>query len=149
MVVVVGSTWCGRINGICLIAPLHGLEDLLPETPDPSSDTDSNTAPPSFAMFMSTRCRGYVVNEAPLGTLVEGRAEYGCNVYASGEQMYVECIMIRAWRDMLDWFGKLSRREEGAEEKWEMPEVVAGLRVQNGGEEVGKVDEGWVPEVVA
>ncbi len=99
---------------------------------------------------MSTRCRGYAVSEAPLGTLVEGRAEYGCNIYASGEHHYVECIMIKAWKDMLDWFGKLSREEDGAEEKWEMPEPRMGKEHgEMEGEEIGKVDEGWTPDVVA
>ena len=139
-----GSTWSSRINGICLIAPLHGLEDLLPHSPP----TNVTTPAPSFAYFISTRCRGYVVKEAALGTLVEGREEYGCNVYASGEPFYVECIMIRAWRDMLEWFARLSRGEEGAEERWEMP----GTGSKDGKEnevEVGAVDEEWTPDVVA
>ncbi len=105
----------------------------------------------SFAHFISTRCRGYVVHEAAaLGTLVVGRAEYGCNVYASGEHWYVECIMVRAWRHMLDWFARLRKGEEGAEEKWEMPD--SGLVGGNGekdGEAVGKVDEDWAPDVAA
>ena len=139
------------MNGICLIAPLHGLEDLLPHSPNPTStSTDSTsqmTAASSFAYFISTRCRGYVVDKAPIGTLVEGRAEFGCNVYTSGEHHYVECIMIRAWRDMLDWFGRLSKGEDGAEEKWEMPE--SGWMTENGekeGDAVGKVDETWAPD---
>lgn len=148
---------------MCLIAPLHGLEDLLPPSPNPSSSstgTSTSTDPTthitpasSFAHFMSTRCRGYVVHRAALGTLVEGRAEYGCNIYASGEHWYVECIMIRAWRDMLDWFGRLARGEEGAEEKWEMPD--SGLVGGNGdgenegGDAAGRVDEAWAPDVAA
>ncbi|KAF7506062.1 hypothetical protein GJ744_012309 [Endocarpon pusillum] len=145
------STWSTRTNGICLIAPLHGLEDLLPHSPDPTStspdSTTQTTLASSFADFISTRCRAYVVDKATIGTLVEGRAEFGCNVYASGEQHYVECIIIRAWRHMLDWFGRLSRGEDGVEEKWEMPE--SELRKESGEEEghvVGKVDEMWAPD---
>jgi hypothetical protein len=64
-----------------------------------------------------------VVHEAPLGKLVEGPVEFGCNVYASGEHLNIECIMVRAWGHMLDWFGRLSSGEENAEEKWEIPET--------------------------
>ena len=80
-----------------------------------------------------------------MGTLVEGREEYGCNVYASGEHLYVECIMIRAWRDMLEWFGRLARGGEGAEEKWEIDD----RNERENGRNLGAVDEAWVPDVVA
>jgi hypothetical protein len=33
-----------------------------------------------------------------------GREEYGCNCYASGEELYQENVIIAAWRSMLDWF---------------------------------------------
>jgi hypothetical protein len=33
-----------------------------------------------------------------------GREDFGCNCYASGEELYQENIIIAAWRSMLDWF---------------------------------------------
>jgi hypothetical protein len=33
-----------------------------------------------------------------------GRENFGCNCYASGEELYQENIIIAAWRSMLDWF---------------------------------------------
>jgi hypothetical protein len=33
-----------------------------------------------------------------------GRTDFGCNCYASGENMYPENIIVKAWRSMLDWF---------------------------------------------
>lgn len=141
------SEWSTRVNGICLIAPLHGLEDLLPTSPSPSSPSTiqapaAEATTSSFTHFISTRCRAYVVSDKPAGTLVEGRAEYGCNVYASGEKLYVECIIVRAWRDMLGWLGKLGGGEEGCEEVWEMPEEDG----KEGKGDGGRVDEGWVPD---
>jgi hypothetical protein len=33
-----------------------------------------------------------------------GRENFGCNCYASGEELYQENIIVAAWRSMLDWF---------------------------------------------
>lgn len=112
------------------------------------SSNSATTTPYSFLDFISARCRGYVVHEAPLGTLVEGRAEFGCNLYASGEHLNVESIMVRAWRDILDWFGRLFRSEEGAEEKWEMP-VPACRSFTAAKGHTGTVDDGWAPSLIA
>jgi hypothetical protein len=114
---------------------------------------------------MSTRCRSYVVNQAVRGTLVEGRAEHGCNVYASGEHQYVECILVRAGEEMLNWLGRLSAGEEGAEERWEVPMSMSGVGSEVGKEEEKEegrngedgdeasrnesVDKGWAPDVGA
>lgn len=146
MLTKLGSNWAPRVNGICLIAPIHCLGDLLPEWEKVNHATTNHhpSSSSSFANFISTRCRGYVVHEAELGTLVEGRAEYGCNVYASGEHLYVECVMIRAWRDMLAWFGRLNKGDGEAEERWEMPEYESALRKENG-EMVEEI--GWAPDV--
>jgi hypothetical protein len=99
-----------------------------------------------FAHFISTRCRSYVVHEAAQGTLVDGRAEYGCNVYASGEHQYVECIMARAGGEMLAWLARLSAGEEGGEERWEVPVSMseAGVEMEkerDGGDGEGDGDE--------
>jgi hypothetical protein len=112
---------------------------------DPDRDSRStSTAPtsPSFSQFISTRCRSYVVHEANRGTLVEGRADHGCNVYASGEHQYVECIMVRAGEEMLKWLGRLSAGVEGAEERWEMPMSISEPGIDVGNEvEKGKEKE--------
>ena len=100
-----------------------------------------------------------MVHEAARGILVEGRADYGCNVYASGEHQYVECILVRAGEEMLNWLGRLSAGEEGAEERWEVPMSVSGVGMEkekeegmngeNGAEGGHEVDKGWAPDIGA
>ena len=45
----------------------------------------------------------------PLGTPLSGRRHFGCNVFASGEDTYVECIMPHAREAILDYFKLVSR----------------------------------------
>ena len=39
--------------------------------------------------------------------MMAGRGNFGCNCYASGEDMYSESIMATAWKNILDWFQKI------------------------------------------
>jgi hypothetical protein len=52
---------------------------------------------------MSTRSRAYLVSQRPLDEPVDGRYEFGCNCYSSGETQNVEGIMPSAWASMLRW----------------------------------------------
>jgi hypothetical protein len=79
---------------MCLAEPLHSSYDL---------EEDDLTNPASFAAFVSSRCRGYVLSDKLVGDRVTGYRDHGCNCYSSGEALNAECIMPMAWRHMLDW----------------------------------------------
>ncbi|WEW60537.1 hypothetical protein PRK78_006024 [Emydomyces testavorans] len=85
-------TWQSRISAICLSNPLHVINHLHP---------------PSFAKFISTRARAYLVSDKPLSAPVAGRYAFGCNCYSSGEPLNVECIMPRAWGNMVAWLDEM------------------------------------------
>ena len=72
--------------------------------------------PTSFTSFVSSRCRSYVMSEAPVGTPQSGHREHGCNCYSSGEAFYNECIITRAWPDMLKWLNMLYEDPNYAED---------------------------------
>ena len=93
-----GSEWSSRIAGICLGSPQHSTRDIIKPG---SSDR-------AFADFISKRCRAYIVSDSKRETLLTGREEYGCNCYASGEELYQENVIIAAWRSMLDWFNLIA-----------------------------------------
>lgn len=44
------------------------------------------------------------MSASPRETFLTGRDDFGCNCYASGEELYQENIIVAAWRSMLDWF---------------------------------------------
>lgn len=93
-----GPAWRPHINAVCLSNPLHFTHvDLVDSDPDD---------PASFAAFVASRCRAYVLAPDPLGVPVQG-LEHGCNCYSSGEALNNECIMPRAWRGMLEWLDNL------------------------------------------
>ncbi|PGH09876.1 hypothetical protein AJ79_05603 [Helicocarpus griseus UAMH5409] len=122
------AQWSPRISSICLTNPLHDTNHLHP---------------PAFATFMSTRSRAYLLSENPLDIPVAGRYEFGCNCYASGEALNVECIMPRAWKGMVKWMDAMY--EDPALE--EIAVVVGDEAVDGVGEE-GDVEEvvegeGW------
>ena len=101
---------------MALFAPMHTIDDLLVST------EYSGT---SFAHFVATRARGYVLSESPVGVLSRDpfdQSRYGCNIYSSGEPQYEECIMPKAWRNMLSWFHRLTVLGAVGEEHWQMPE---------------------------
>lgn len=90
-----GNSWRPYISALCLSNPLHFTHVHL---------TDSDPADPdSFAAFVASRCRAYVLAPEPLGVPVQGFRQHGCNCYSSGEALNIECIMPSAWRAMLQW----------------------------------------------
>ncbi|BCR91300.1 uncharacterized protein ACHE_70143S [Aspergillus chevalieri] len=100
---------------MCLTSPLHFTHIHLAES-DPSS-------PDSFAAFVASRCRAYVLSEEPLGVPVEGIRQHGCNCYASGEALNIECIMPRAWKAMLEWLERVHADPDYYETKLVVKEV--------------------------
>ena len=90
-IIHLASNWekyASRVRGICLASPQHELLEL------------GNAG---FMDFMSKRGRAYFVSWSPVGTLIDGREDFGCDCYASGEQMYPENIIVEAAEHMLTW----------------------------------------------
>ncbi|PYI07261.1 hypothetical protein BO78DRAFT_429075 [Aspergillus sclerotiicarbonarius CBS 121057] len=90
--------WRPYISAICLSHPLHlASVDLglgAQQTPED---------PSSFAAFISSRCRGYMISNQPVGLPVASSHDHGCNCYSSGEALNIECIMPQAWKNMVEW----------------------------------------------
>lgn len=66
--------------------------------------TDMFEAPDDLIDFLSRKCRAYFVSPKPAGTVVEGRVEFGCNSFASGETLNSDSAIVRCWGSMLDHF---------------------------------------------
>jgi hypothetical protein len=81
-----------RVRGICLASPQH----------DPREFENAD-----FIDFISERGRAYFVSSFPVGTLIDGREDFGCECYASGEEMYPENIIVKATEHMLTWLATL------------------------------------------
>ncbi|PLB45748.1 hypothetical protein P170DRAFT_500300 [Aspergillus steynii IBT 23096] len=132
--------WHTRISSICLTNPLHFTHLELSPDIHTIIDCDSPTTPtssvPSFASFIATRCRAYVLSQEPLGLPVPGASAHGCNCFSSGEALNVECIFPRACDAMLDWLD-LTYREPGfCEDRLQLVEFDGEDR-SGGGVEVG------------
>ena len=54
-----------------------------------------------FKEFWGKRGRAYVLSPEELETPLNGRKQFGCNVYSAGEPHHVECIMPRAYKNIL------------------------------------------------
>lgn len=91
-----GNTWASRVTGISLISPQHKVQDLV-----------DDGAPPEFTDFLSKRSRAYFVSPHKIETPLSGRSRFGCNCYASGEELYQENAVVRSWGSILDWFNLL------------------------------------------
>lgn len=91
---VTGAKWSSRISGICLCGPQHKVIDLVA----------TYNAPEDFMKFLSKRCRAYFVSPERPESILKGRDEFGCNCFASGEELYQENVIVRSWKSMLDWF---------------------------------------------
>ncbi|KAI9037306.1 uncharacterized protein KD926_000668 [Aspergillus affinis] len=129
------ETWHTRINAICLTNPLHFTHLELRTNADVDVDVDvdvdstaatSPTSPlpaSSFATFIATRCRAYVLSEEPINMPVPGAAEHGCNCFASGEALNIECIFPSACDAMLAWLNMTYRDSEFCEAAFEVVEV--------------------------
>ncbi|RAL10333.1 uncharacterized protein BO97DRAFT_471812 [Aspergillus homomorphus CBS 101889] len=116
------ANWCSWrpfISAICLANPLH-----LAKFEFRSANKDMAVSDPSsFAAFIASRCRGYVLSEHPLGMPVEPMLEHGCNCYASGEELNSECIMPRAWKHVLGWLNQAFADQNYAETKLEIRHI--------------------------
>ncbi|RJE17419.1 hypothetical protein PHISCL_10244, partial [Aspergillus sclerotialis] len=92
-------SWSPHITAIVLTNPLHYSHLHL---------TGSDLADPrSFAAFVASRCRAYVLSEEPLGTPVQGFRDHGCNCYSGGEALNIECLMPKVWGSMLQWLERV------------------------------------------
>ena len=54
------------------------------------------------------------MSEHPLGTPLTGREHFSCNVYASGENCWTECVVPRAYDAIVDYFRLVARHPEYA-----------------------------------
>ena len=88
-----GSKLSSNISTLITGAPQYDLSDIR------GADNEST----AFADFVSGRSRAYIVCPEALETPVEGRNMFGCNCYASGEDVYSERVMTMAWRSMFNW----------------------------------------------
>ena len=57
----------------------------------------------------SQRGRAYLLSEHWQGTPMTGREHFGCNVFASGEHCWTECIMPRAYHAIVDYISLVAR----------------------------------------
>ena len=94
--------WKTSISGICFSRPQHQKHNL---TLDSSDDTVPEIG--SFAHFISTRSRAYVLSDKPLEWPVPGTLEYGCNTYSGNEPLNHEDVIVSSWQSMLQWFDKI------------------------------------------
>ena len=124
-----GETWHTRINSIVLTNPLHFTHIELNTNPDidcvsPTTPTSPSTTT-SFASFIASRCRAYLLSPEPLGIPVPGAADHGCNCFSSGEELNVEGIFPRACDAMLSWLDMTYRDPEFCEQGFEVVEFDA------------------------
>ena len=121
-----------RSHSLTLLLSRGYLEAIhlwdLPGNPLQSTAVDLDmsilTDPQSFTAFLASRGRAYVLSSSSLGQFQNGFRQHGCNCYASGEELNTECIMPRAWPDMLTWLDMLYERPEYAEQVIIKPEDV-------------------------
>ncbi|MCJ1288423.1 hypothetical protein MMC26_007780 [Xylographa opegraphella] len=81
--------WEGRVDAIVVGASHIWNTDIKDE---------------NFRKFWSRRGRAYLISPENLDAPLTGRDEFGCNCFSSGEPSYVELMMPRAYRSMLDYF---------------------------------------------
>lgn len=122
-----GSSWKDSISGICFSRPQHQKHNLTVD----SADDDDDTVPEegSFAHFISTRSRAYVLSDKPLEWPVPGTLEHGCNTYSGNEPVNHEDVIVSSWRSMLQWFDKIH-----ADPSYEEVEFVIEEKVEDGEE---------------
>ncbi|KAF7718633.1 Uncharacterized protein PECH_008847 [Penicillium ucsense] len=128
--------WKSYMNGICLGNPLQSTAVDI--------DMSALTDPGSFTAFLASRGRAYVLSPDQVGRFQEGYRRHGCNCYASGEELNTECIMSRAWPDMLAWLNKLYEDPSYAEQIVIKPEDFddSAIEVETPGNSVDPQQEG-------
>ncbi|KAL3442068.1 Arb2 domain-containing protein [Aspergillus insuetus] len=111
------NTWRSHISAICLANPLHTkTTELAPSCGQPG-EADS------FAAFIASRCRAYLLSNEPLGLPLFDTPDHGCNCYSSGEGLNVECIMPKAWPHMLKWLDHAYADPDYCEEQLEVVQI--------------------------
>ncbi|KAL4751592.1 hypothetical protein BDW72DRAFT_212657 [Aspergillus terricola var. indicus] len=103
--------WRDNISALCLANPLHTKSfDLNSFEPNTTRSKNARSNSASFAAFVSSRCRAYVLSPEPLGVPISitetQELDRGCNCYSSGEELNAECIVPRAWKHMLAWLDR-------------------------------------------
>ncbi|OKL60525.1 hypothetical protein UA08_04283 [Talaromyces atroroseus] len=117
-------------HSICFARPLHNKRQLFnveeQESADNgnSSDVEVGQTPGSFAKFLATRCRAYLLSDKPLEWPIPGTPEYGCNTHSSGEAVNHEDAVVSSWQAMLIWLDKLHYDPSHEEVEFIMEEVV-------------------------
>ncbi|KAJ5888457.1 hypothetical protein N7495_008498 [Penicillium taxi] len=129
---VIGSDWRPYINGIALGAP---LQSEYGGQFDPKLVDDLTT----FTSFLARRGRSYVLHKKRIGRYIPGDWEVtGCKVYSSGEELNQECILRRAWPDIIDWLNLLHQ-----DPKWE-DDLSADAQVESDSEDSSfEFDDHW------
>ncbi|KAH8692987.1 Arb2 domain-containing protein [Talaromyces proteolyticus] len=118
--------WNQHISAMCFAEPHYRKHEWGTEH---AADSHAVPAKESFARFISTRCRAYVLSAQPVEWPVPGTLEYGCNTYSSGEPMHSEATIVSCWRNMLQWLDKLH-----ASPSYEEVELIIQEQVE---------DDGW------
>ena len=95
-----------------------------------------------FAAWWGRRGRAYLLSDQSTLTPLQGRSRLGCNVYASGENVYLECIMTKAHVSILDYF-KFVLMHPGYENTPQDLEDVGDDGYKSGEEETGQWSWGW------
>ncbi|KAL2822125.1 Arb2 domain-containing protein [Aspergillus cavernicola] len=114
------TSWRQYISAICLTNPLHKRDiDLF-------KLDDEEQSPGSFAAFMASRCRAYLLSHHPLGFPLNDEKVHGCNCYSSGEELNGECVMPKAWPSMLQWLNLAYDHPEYCEKQLVVMHVGAG-----------------------
>ena len=70
-----------------------------------------------------------MISSEDLGTPLTGRKDFGCNCYSSGEGLYLECIMPKAHRSMLDYFKVVGDNSDYEAEPQDFSETEDGKNV--------------------
>ncbi|PYH40549.1 uncharacterized protein BP01DRAFT_351034 [Aspergillus saccharolyticus JOP 1030-1] len=96
------ASWRSNISAICFANPLHIAQIEIGADYENLASAD----PTSFAAFVVSRCRGYVLSNEPLGMPAEAMLDHGCNCYSSGEELNTEGIMPKAWSHALEWLNR-------------------------------------------
>jgi hypothetical protein len=83
---------------------------------------ETYNAQEDFIDFISKRSRAYFTSPKSIESIMLGRDKFGCNCFASGEELYQENIIVRAWGSILDWFNLVHTVEDYAEPELTMIE---------------------------
>ncbi|KAI2617134.1 Arb2 domain-containing protein [Hypoxylon sp. NC1633] len=98
----VWEVWKDRINCLALVGGLHPVEDLRSE---------------EFKVFLRNKARAYAPSLEPVGTVLSGPdgnprtstfTQLGCPIFSSGEQHYMETLLIQGSDVVLSWLQEVA-----------------------------------------